>query len=336
VEIHFFLPGERDLAALAALDPARSPAEFRRGERAWVLQTHLRLRAAGFACALVDSVPREGIVLFHNKHERLVRRGLPRGGRPVLVGLRADNREALAAEFELVQNGRFAEPGRRIVMPLWPQPGLVPRAPGRGPAVRRIAYKGFLANLHPAFLGERWRSFLAARGIEWLVDAAEYRRGAATDRAALDWSDFSTVDCVLAVRRPERKTDFSKPATKLVNAWLAGVPALLGAEYAYRELRRSELDYLEIDPDDPLGAAERAVERLRAAPALHAAMVENGRARAREYDVPALTARWIELLGTTLPALAADPARARLRRRPLLVRRALHLLERLRERRPPR
>lgn len=329
----FFLPGERDLAALERLDPDRDAPEFRRGERAWVLQTFLRLRAAGFACALGDRIPSDGLVLFHNKHEGVVRRALPRGGAPVLVGIRADNREALAAEFELVQNGKYARPERRLVMPLWPQPGLVARDASRGAAIRRVAYKGFLANLHPDFHGDRWRRFLGQRGIEWVVDARAYEGNEATERARLDWSDFSAVDLIVAVRRPERKTDFSKPATKLVNAWLAGTPALLGPEYAYRELRRSELDYLEVDSVD---SAERAVERLLADPALYAAMVDHGRARAGEFDVPALTRRWIELLGTTLPALAADPARSRRRRRPLVLRRAVHLAERWRERRPPR
>ena len=301
-----------------------------------MLQTHLRLRAAGFPSALTDRIPASGLVLFHNKHERLVRRGLPAGGAPVLVGIRADNREALAAEVELVQNGRFAQPGRRLVMPLWPQPGLVARDSTRGARVRRVAYKGFLANLHPAFRGERWSRFLAERGIEWVIDAKAYEGNAATERAALDWSDFSAVDLILAVRKPERKTDFSKPATKLVNAWLAGAPALLGGEYAYRELRRSELDYVEVDARDPLASAERAVDRLAADPGLYRAMVDHGRGRAREFDVAALTARWIELLGTTLPALAAEPERERRRRQPLALRRFRHLVERWRERRPPR
>lgn len=333
----FFLPGEPALAELARLDPDRASAEFRRGERAWVLQSFLRLRAAGFACDLVGSLPREGLVVFHGKHERWVRADWPRSGpRPVLVGVRADNREPLAAEFEVVQNGRFAAAGRRFWLPHWPQPGLVPRDPARGERIGRAVYKGFLANLHPELRGGRWAEALERRGIEWVVDARAFEAGAATERAALDWADFSAADLSVAVRPPERKTDFSKPATKLVNAWLAGVPALLGAEYAYREIRRSELDYLEVDAADPVGSAERAVDRLLAEPALYREMVEHGRRRAGEYDVAAVTARWIELLGTTLPALAAEPGRTRRRHQPLALRRARHLVRRWLERRPPR
>jgi len=330
--VRFFLPGESDLERLARIDPDREPAEFRRGERAWMLQTYLRLRAAGFPCELVDRIPRDGLLFFHSKHERAVRRGFPRGGAPILIGARADNREALAAEFEVVQNGAFARAGRRFWIPNWPQPGLVARDPARATTVRRVAYKGFLSNLDPAFRSPAWESFLAQRGIEWVVDAREYE-AEATDRAALDWADFAAVDLIVAVRKPERKTEFSKPATKLVNAWLAGVPALLGPEYAYRELRRSELDYLEVDS---VAAAERAVDRILADPLLYRRMVEHGHERAREFDAAALVARWIALAGAELPALAAEPRRSGRRRWPLALRRAAHLVERWVDRRPPR
>jgi hypothetical protein len=85
----------------------------------------------------------------------------------------------------------------------------------------------------------------------------------------------------------------TKPATKLVNAWLAGTPALLGAEPAFAGLRRSELDYLEVaTPDDALGA----LRRLREEPGLFRAMVENGERRADELSAEAVTARWEAVL----------------------------------------
>ncbi|MFN7941672.1 MAG: hypothetical protein U0X73_08735 [Thermoanaerobaculia bacterium] len=332
MNVAFFLPRESDLARLAGLDPDRDAPEFRRGERAWILQTFLRLRAAGFASELVDRVPAAGLVVYHAKHDRDVRRGVPPGGRPVLVGARADNRQSLSAEFELLQNGRFADGRSRHAVPHWPQPGLRPRDPERGERLSRLAYKGFLDNLHPDFAGERWRSFLAARGIEWVVDAERYA-GVAIDRAALAWSDFHDIDALVAIRRRERKTDFSKPATKLVNAWLAGVPALLGPEYAFRELRRGDLDYLEIGS---LAEAEAAVDRLASEPGLYRAMVDNGRRRAPEVDVAAVTAAWRRLLGETLPRLAREPGRERRRAWPLAARRAGRWLARSASLRPAR
>ncbi len=214
--------------------------------------------------------------------------------------MRADNREPLIADFEVVQNGCFADGKRRFFIPFWPQPGLLPRDRSRGAAIRRMAFKGFEQNLHPDFRSPSWREFLADRGIEWEVDAVPFA-GAATDRLGTDWPDFRQVDLVLAVRPQDRRGWTSKPATKLFNAWLAEVPVLLGPEYAYRELRRSELDYLEVTS---LEEAKAAVLRLLAQPELYEAMVENGRIRGAEFTAGATLKRWAELLTEKIPSLA--------------------------------
>jgi len=328
----FFLPGESDLAALAALDPDREPGPFQRGERAWILQSYLRLRRRGAPVELADAVPPAGLVVFHAKHEKALRRALPAAGAPVLVGVRADNREPLAAEFEILQNGRWADGHRRFALPHWPQPGLVPRDRARGERLERVAYKGFVENLAPEFRAASWQRELSAMGIDWQLDAIAFR-GTATDGTLARWADYREVDAVLAVRPARRGREHSKPATKLVNAWLAGTPALLGPEYAFRELRRSPLDYLEVAD---AAAARAALARLRDEPGLYRAMVEQGAARAREVDVDAVARRWEELLFDRLPALAAERARSRRRRWPLALRRGGRWLARLAALRPPR
>ncbi|HEX9671467.1 MAG TPA: glycosyltransferase [Thermoanaerobaculia bacterium] len=329
MEVTFFLAGERDLERLARVDPDRDWWEFQRGERAWVLQAYLRLARAGWPVRLAGTPPAAGVVVFHAKHERELCAAGRALGDAVLVGVRADNREPLAADFEIVQNGRFADGRRRFALPHWPQPGLLPRDPTRGSRLERAGYKGFDANLHPALRAPAWRDFLAARGIEWVVDSVEFA-GAATDALPLDWPDYRTLDLVVAVRPPDRALWRSKPASKLFNAWLAGVPALLGPEVAYRELRRSPLDYLEVASR---AEAEAAVERLLAEPARYAAMVENGRARAAEFTAGAILPRWAELLFGTIPALAAG---RRGRRLPLPMRRAARRLGRAATLRPAR
>jgi hypothetical protein len=327
--VHFFLPGEKDLEALARLDPDRDWRELQIGERAWVLQTYLRLARAGCPVRLSGTPPRKGIVVFHAKHEGVLRRR-PRWLRDVvLVGIRADNREPLIADFEVVQNGRFADGRRSFFIPFWSQPGLVPRDPSRGTVIRRVAFKGFAQNLHPEFRSPAWREFLAARGIEWEVDAVPFA-GAATDSLGTDWPDFRDVDLVLAVRPPDRRLWTSKPATKLFNAWRAGVPALLGPEYAYRELRWSALDYLEVGS---LEEAKSAVLRLLEQPELYLAMVENGLARGAEFAAEATVARWVDLLTVKVPALAPLCCS---RRVPLPARAAGRWLRRTATLRPPR
>jgi len=322
----FFLHGELDLAQLARLDPDRDWREFVTGERAWILQTYLRLRASGCEARLAGELPDDGIVVFSSKQRRLLLRQRVRATRALLIGVREDVGEALIADLEVVQNRRQADGRRRFFIPFWPQPGLLAREPLRGTRIETIAFKGYLGNLHPAFRDASWQGFLAANHLRWLADAAPYKRNA-VDAAGLEWNDFREVDLILAVRAPDPRLHPRKPATKLYNAWHAGVPALLGPEVAYRELRRSRLDYIEVaSPSE----AREAIARLRADPQLYAAMVANGRERAREFTTQAIAARWRVLLADTAAAAAqrADVLRWRGRslRAKALSRRALRAL----------
>lgn len=332
MRVRFLLPSEGDLDALRALDPDRDFERFKRGECAWVLQTYLRLAAAGKPVELVDRPPRDGIVVFHAKHRRWLR---DHGGTmrdAVLVGIRGDLGSPAIADFEVLQNGFFADGRRRFHVTHWPQPGLVPRDPSRGDAIGRIAYHGFARNLEAGFRGRRWLDFLAARGLEWHYGAAEYA-GMETDRIRLAWHDFREVDLVLAVRPPSRRLHPSKPATKLINAWLAGVPALLGAEHAYRELRRSPLDYLEVAGVEE---AIAAVERLLGDPVLYRELRGRSAERAAELTPERWIEEWSELLFVTIPRLAPEVLASPLHRLPLPARAGLRRLGRLLTLRPAR
>jgi hypothetical protein len=329
MRVTFFLDGEEDLASLRRLDPDRDWRQFQRGEQVWVVQTFLRLARAGLPVELAAVPPSEGLIVFHAKQARALRRQAHLLGNAVLVAARADNRQPLIADFEILQNPCFADGRRRFHIPHWPQPGLLPRDPARGTAIRRLVYKGFDGNLNPEFRRPEWRQLLAERGIEWVVDAAPFA-GRETDSQIIDWPDFREADLILAVRPGDRRRSTNKPASKLVNAWLAGVPALLGPEVAYRDLRRSELDYFEVAS---LAEARAAVDRLLGDPGLYRAMVENGRARARDFTAEALLPRWEKLLFETLPPLAPSSWS---RRVPLSLRSAARWLRRTATLRPAR
>lgn len=294
-----------------------TPQDARR--RIWTLQTYARLQEAGYDdIAISETLPKKGIVLFVPEPDivRSFRQQWTRAHRDLLVcTMRADvvDFRFPFADAEIVQNGRFADEQRSFHIPHWPQPGLIPRDPSRGTEIRTITFKGDQGNLHPDFRSERFLRFLADSGIEMAFEGpstSEERHKFAA------WHDYSESDLVLAVRkswvdgglRPE------KPASKLINAWHAGVPALLGPEYAYRELRQSELDYIEIAS---LDEAIEAIERLQSDPALYRAMVENGRERARSFTPERITERWAEVLFERLPALMTTQHHDVSRRLPL-------------------
>ncbi len=318
-DITFFLADEGGLDGLRGLDPDEAWRTFSCGQYNWVLQTYLRLARAGVAVALSDRLPERGLAVFHARQRRsLMAQGRPPAG-VILVGLRGDNRDPLIADFEVLQNGRFADGRRRFFVPHWPQPGLEPRDPGRGATIRRVEYKGWTGNLDPGFQAPGWQRFLAERGIEWRIDGAGFPRDD-LGPIEFDWRDYREVDLLLSVRPPRRRHRYCKPASKLYNAWLAGVPAILGPEYALREIRRSSLDYIEVAS---VAEAEDAVRRLVEDPELYRAMVRHGFERAREYSVEATLEQWIELLTETIPALAAEGRLGPTRRLPFSGQRVL-------------
>lgn len=93
----------------------------------------------------------------------------------------------------------------------------------------RVGYMGNLHQLSPAYRQDAFRRALEELGVDLLL-------GGNRD----DWRDYSSVDVVLAARDAHPDLLLTKPASKLVNAWLAGCPALLGPEPAFQDLRRSE------------------------------------------------------------------------------------------------
>jgi hypothetical protein len=97
----------------------------------------------------------------------------------------------------------------------------------------------------------------------------------------------------------------------------------LGREYAFRELRRSPLDYIEVTaPADAL----QAIDRLLDDPDLYSRMIEHGRHRARAFTPRRIAERWAEVLFELLPDLAGRPSVRWSRPLPLTARRVVNCL----------
>jgi hypothetical protein len=268
-------------------------------------------------------VPTEGFVVYHKEDHRDVLERTPRGAHPVLVACRADFRSADEADFEVLQNGHFTDGRRTFFVPLWPQPGLIPRDATRGDRVENVAFKGYVGNLLPELREEAFGRFLAANGLRLVLDTVVDRDFSQPVGAA--WHDYTNVDVVLAMRPAGNGEHTHKPASKLYNAWLAGVPAVLTPDYAFRELRKSPLDYIEVLTVDD---AKSALLKLRNDAGLYRAMVDNGRLRARDFTADATADRWQMLLYETLPPLAAAIPRWHLGRSGRSVLRAARKLRR--------
>lgn len=266
------------------------------GKYTWTLLTYLRLREAGFSCKLVNDFPSAGVVVSHRDFLPVF---LAPRRNVFLVCIKADRNPHPWAHFHIVQNPsdglmRTTERFRcATALPHWPQPNLIVRDRGRGSLCRNVAYFGRPLNLAPEFVRDSWAATLRSHGFKWDL------------RPRNQWNDYSEVDVTLSVRDwrlgsstsdPVLHAD-SKPPSKLVNSWLAGVPALAGPESAFRAIRRTELDYIEVRGETE---ALEALHRLQSNPNLYRDMVANGLARSVEFSAESVIAEWCHFFDTTL------------------------------------
>ena len=275
------LDAERRAPGHASVDDLH--ASIVTNEDCWIVSTYLQLRGR------VDNVH---LATQPVPGQMCVVSGLDVGIRDYrpdtfYIGARSDGPDPALCQLRVVQNGLQAAAGLGHCIPHWPQPALLPRHVERGTRIETLAFYGSENNLDPRFRTPAFEASLLGLGVRLRIHG---REGA--DSVA--WNDYRDVDLVLAARNLTRDDALTKPASKLVNAWLAGVPALLGPEPVFRDLRRSELDYVEVSTADD---ALRAIARFRAEPGLYETFVVNGRERARAFSVDAVSQRWIDFLG---------------------------------------
>ncbi len=203
-----------------------------------------------------------------------------------LVGCRSDGPKPALSDFAVVQNEANVESETDVLIPHWPQPGLIPRDQRRSRRVENVVFKGAEVNLYKTFRSPEFQQELEHFGVRLLISGL-------TENQVVEWHDYENADLVLAVRDLTEKDALAKPASKLVNAWRAGVPALLGPEPAFRQLRQSSLDYIEVrTPQDALDA----IRKLQQDPNLYQQMVTNGIERAEAFTVDRIAQRWREVL----------------------------------------
>jgi hypothetical protein len=316
------------LDGVADWDPDRDPGRHADAFGHAFLELFVRLHARGRAVTIGPNVTDGATVLVvmleelatydGEVHEGTVRR-LARAAlrHPSVVVVRADIPLAVSspsfARCEVMPNrASIVDPRTQRWLPLLPQRGVVPRDPDRAGSIGTLAYKGYGFNV-PSELRER--SFLEA--------LAECGVRVALDTEPSRWPDFRTADVALCLRRFNDRWDDSrhlrKPATKLVNAWVAGAIPLVAPQAAYLELVRPGDDALVVEsPDEVVDAVRRLtvdadlVDRLRA----------GGAERGQEFTADRVLDAWEALfddepsrapLTATAAALVVTSARAGMR-----------------------
>jgi hypothetical protein len=210
-----------------------------------------------------------------------------------VIGSRGDGPRSALCDLLVVQNPLNRRARTDFLIPLWPQPDLVPRNPARGKEIRNIVFKGDVSNLDEGFRSPDFCAALAKRGMRLVLEG---RPGS----GPVFWGDYTEADLVLAVRNLTVVDARVKPPSKLTNAWHAGVPALLGPEPAFQLLRQSEYDYIEVrTPADVL----EEIDRLQADPGRYQAMLKQAALRSPEFNEEAIARLWINVLETAARCL---------------------------------
>ncbi len=257
--------------------------------QSWIYQTWLEVRGEE-GIRLATEIPETGLVVA-------LKGTLPRDFRAApgqfVAAVVADSVPHAGAQVQIVQNGLHARQlPNSIFMPMWTQPGLKPRDPARGDRLETLAYLGDAKNLAPELAHPAWRQKLKAKtGVDFDI------------RGGGRWHDYSDIDCLLGIRDFSSARQIHKPAAKLHNAWLAGVPFIGGGDSAYRAERKSEYDYFEAhSPDEVI----EQVQRLKTEPGLAARMREQAAVRSAECSRDAMRRRWLWILTVELPRRQAE------------------------------
>ena len=297
-----FFHNPKDISIHEFDERRKNPLELLDGD--WTGKTYLNLAHRNLPVHASSQLCKNSINILHTDTLRMIWGKIEPDH--FIVCIRGDKELPYTANFWLEQNG-FCEPTAwRNSVPYWRQHDLIPRDAGRGTRIERIVFKGALVNINSAFLSAKFKAQLAGMGVEFSLGLDWCDSG---DEA---WRNYRGADLVLAARRMTPFEARTKPASKLVNAWAAGVPALLGPEPGFQELRRSDLDYIEVrSPEDVLAA----IRRLRDNPELYAAMVKNGLERAEAFTDDAIAERWRALIkGPIAQAWECWKRRSKLRR----------------------
>jgi hypothetical protein len=245
---------------------------LRNGSQVWAIQTYINLKRRSNNVRLSrEFIPGE-ICVAH--YDDIYIKDFPYDS--YIVAIQADRPDTVVCEQRVVQNLQQVNNAKTHFIPLWAQPGLVPRDPSRETRVENVAYFGRSVNLSQDFLSDGLKKELLDCGINLILDEK-------------NWHNYQDVDVVWSVRDSPETLINTKPPSKLINAWLAGCPAILSPDPANMSLRKSENDFLIVrSPNDFISA----LKKLKDNPKLFEAMVKNGKMRSKEFNQDGVSEKW--------------------------------------------
>lgn len=255
--------------------------ELTSGVDVWLLQTWIILShlsdTKGYTFKIVEHGMPDAISIFHYDHAK------PCYGLfncyPIVV--QADRPKVPYSGIRIIQNPAIPQTQRVHYIPLWIQPGLIPRNPLRGTTIERISIPGSAQYLPPAIHSPAFIQTLKDINIKLHVMNAG------------NWMDYSNTDLILAWRPKVSKYVLNtKPPSKLFNAWHANTPALLGAEPAYQALRKHPDDYFEVQSTNDI---IQYIQRMKQHPEEYTRILNHYKIQANTFTRQHIIDKWFSL-----------------------------------------
>lgn len=207
-----------------------------------------------------------------------IRGDIPLSFRPHIPGM-----------VEVMPNQTSVTQEKQIWLPLLPQRGLIARDPTRRGKIKSLGLMANRFNVPASLLDPSFEERLAAIGVSWQPTLKDRRMSTAPK-----WHDFEQLDAILCTRSdPLTEGALRKPATKLINAWVAGAIPLINAEPGYLEIARLGVDAILID------APDRVVEiltRLTSDPRMLQRLEDGVAERAVEFRKTKILQQWADFV----------------------------------------
>src|SRR5262249_52187765 len=172
-------------------------------EDCWVVMTYVQLRRRGLPVRLRTGFVPSGICVASSLDYGI----RARPDRSFVIGCRGDGPRSALCDLQVVQNPLNVWSRRDFLIPLWPQPDLVPRDPARSTQIRNVVFKGDLLNLHETFRAPDFCAALEKRGLRLVLDGKP-------ESGKVSWGDYREADLLLAVRNLTSLDAKVKPASK--------------------------------------------------------------------------------------------------------------------------
>jgi hypothetical protein len=242
---------------------------------AWVWPLYCQLKSRGMQVSFSYDLEPEAINFIHGQVARLYFKSLD-FSKYFIIGIRGDFKPFRYGPLEIVQNLNCLG-ARRFYMPHFPQPGLCKRNPARR-VVENVCFAGQVNNS----IDTR----LLAKDLEKIGCRFVFKNEG-------EWQNLEDVDILLGVRSFSKYPYYSKPPTKLFNAWLANIPFVGGYDSAYEQVGRPSLDYLRVSTYDELLSE---IKRLKNDPDLYKSLVEEGQKASKQYNEDRISNEWKEFI----------------------------------------